>query len=117
MLESALVGQMQQELRAHGAYVQKNHGSPFQRVGRPDLEGCLWGMFFAIEVKLPGKKPTAAQKRTLEEVYQAGGHSGVLRSIEELRDFLRLFPTRDCRRCLKRMAKPLAALCDECEPK
>ena len=85
--EGALVHEMMRKLRANGAYVEKNHGSPFSK-GRPDLEGCFRGLFFAIEVKLPGGKPTALQQYVLNEIEFAGGRSYLLYSVEELVELL-----------------------------
>lgn len=36
-------------------YVWKQHGSEYMPAGMPDIVGCLRGMFFAIETKMPGK--------------------------------------------------------------
>lgn len=38
-----------------------------------DIIGCYRGRFFAIEVKAPGKKPTARQWFTLEKIRSTGG--------------------------------------------
>lgn len=38
-----------------------------------DVLGLFLGYFFAIEVKRPGKKPTALQARELELIAQSGG--------------------------------------------
>lgn len=70
-------------LRAKGAYCEKNHGSMFARRGRPDIEGCYKGRYFALEVKAPGGKPTALQLAALEEIKAAGGIAAVVYSIEE----------------------------------
>ena len=43
--------------------------------GVPTLDyiGCYLGRYFAVEAKAPGKKPTDRQKKTIEEMRQAGG--------------------------------------------
>lgn len=38
-----------------------------------DYVGCLKGIFFCIEVKAPGKKPTPRQNRRILDVRAAGG--------------------------------------------
>ncbi len=92
--ETQLVVRIMLWLERRGAYVNKNHGSPFQRMGRPDIEGCLRGRFFAFEVKLPmksGKKRTGSslQERALEEIRMAGGRAAVVDCMPEVEDLLR----------------------------
>ncbi len=89
--EAHLVTQIMLMLERRGAYVNKNHGSPFQRMGRPDIEGCLGGRFFALEVKLPGKRRTLTplQVHALAEIWGAGGFAGVVESVTETEDLLR----------------------------
>ena len=56
-----------------------------------DVLGCYQGHFFAIEVKAPGKLPTARQRTVLDEIVQSGGtifviddvRSYTLASLEE----------------------------------
>lgn len=51
--------------------------------GASDLVGVgPGGRFFALEVKAPGKKPTADQIRFLELVKKFGGYSGWCDSVE-----------------------------------
>ena len=38
-----------------------------------DYLGCAKGIFFAIEAKKPGGKPTALQEGTLEDIRRTGG--------------------------------------------
>ncbi len=89
--ETQLVAQIMLTLEQRGAYANKNHGSPFQRMGRPDIEGCLRGRFFAFEVKLPGKKRalTRLQLQALIEIREAGGFAEVVESVQDVEDLLR----------------------------
>jgi len=58
--------------------------------GSSDIIGIMPdGRFLAIEVKKPGKKPTAEQTRFIEAILKHGGLAGVVRSVEELEYFLR----------------------------
>lgn len=41
--------------------------------GVSDIIGCFCNKFFAIEVKRPGKEPTAIQWRRMGEIEAAGG--------------------------------------------
>jgi hypothetical protein len=85
--EAALKMKIRADLRARGAYVF----SPVQMGLGPatlDILACLpvskqmhaigryhdaKGIFVGIEVKVPGNKPTARQKATIEEIKKAGG--------------------------------------------
>ncbi len=52
---------------------------------------CLNGAFWSIEVKRPGKDPTAIQTRRMNEVCAAGGHAVAGTAevvIQTLRDWL-----------------------------
>jgi hypothetical protein len=64
----------------------KVHGGPFQSAGLPDLIGCVDGLFFGFEVKLPNdpkSKPTALQLATIAEYQSEGGYVCVVESLEE----------------------------------
>lgn len=41
--------------------------------GVSDIPMCLRGLFVAIELKVPGKEPTALQQKFIDEVVEAGG--------------------------------------------
>ena len=43
--------------------------------GVPDYCLCICGAFWGIEVKRPGKEPTAIQDRRMKEIRSAGGHA------------------------------------------
>ena len=47
----------------------------FGKSGVGDKLVCLCGAFWSIEVKRPGKEPTAIQYRRMKEVREAGGHA------------------------------------------
>jgi hypothetical protein len=63
-------------------------------VGSSDLVGINLqangiGRFVAIEVKLPGQKPTEAQQHFIDMVLSLGGQAGVAHSVEEAVEILR----------------------------
>ena len=65
-------------LESIGAYVVKPATFGQGKSGVPDRVCCIrrqtspaW--FVAIEVKRPGKKPTAIQERRMQEITEAGG--------------------------------------------
>ena len=91
--EAQLVTKIMIMLDRHTPYANKNHGSPFQRKGRPDIEGCLDGQFVAFEVKLPGKKNTLTrlQQRALQDIRDAGGRAEVIESVAEAEHMLRFW--------------------------
>ena len=47
----------------------------FGKSGVPDYCLCLNGAFWGIEVKRPGKEPTAIQHRRMNEIRDAAGHA------------------------------------------
>jgi hypothetical protein len=58
--------------------------------GIADIIGCFPnGRFLAVEVKLPGNKPTPEQLEFLDTVHQKNGIGIVATSLE---DVMRLFP-------------------------
>ena len=67
-------------------------GSSFVRFGEPgisDILGITWsGKFLAIEVKLPGKKPTGNQKEFLRKIDAFGGVAFVATSLEDIKEKL-----------------------------
>lgn len=55
-------------------------------MGAPTLDFicCAGGKFVAIETKAPGKKPTARQEITIEEMEKAGGWVFVVADDDDL---------------------------------
>jgi hypothetical protein len=50
-----------------------------------DCHGCLNGLYFAIETKKPGGKPTLRQDLTIAQIRAAGGLVFVVDSLEKAR--------------------------------
>lgn len=72
--------------REVGGWWFKVWGGPFMPAGIPDLIGCVNGMFFAFEVKLPkaSSKPSMIQLETIRDiVMKGGGVATIVRSPEE----------------------------------
>ena len=64
-------------------------GGPFTPAGIPDLIGCVDGLFFALEVKLPKKssKPSGIQLETIRDIaMKGGGVATIVRSEKEAVD-------------------------------
>ena len=53
----------------------KPYMAGYGKSGVPDYCLCLCGAFWSIEVKRPGKEPTAIQDRRMKEIRSAGGHA------------------------------------------
>jgi hypothetical protein len=68
----------------------------FGRSGVPDIVGCLNGVFFAIECKANGNKPTALQEREIDRINVAGGFAIVVDedSVELLNSLSKLLGER-----------------------
>lgn len=63
-----------------------------------DFVGCFRGVFFAVETKAPGKKPTARQDLCIQEMRAAGGIVFVIDGEEgytALRKFMNFLAAKD----------------------
>ena len=56
---------------------------PGTPTGTADITGCLDGRYVAVEVKVPGKEPTAAQRYWLRKMRDAGAIVFVAHSVSE----------------------------------
>lgn len=65
---------------------RKLHGTGYGVVGDPDLYGCCRGRMFLIELKQPGKEPTAIQRVRLNEWKKVGAIAFVAHSLEEVKE-------------------------------
>lgn len=64
------------------------------RVGVPDFLMCFSGLFLAVEVKRPGKKPTMEQNGELAWIRKAGGIECVATSLSEVQALIELLTAR-----------------------
>lgn len=89
--ERKLVQKIQRYLDGEGARCFKIHGgdNPFQEAGIPDLLCCWRGLFIALEVKLPGEKPSPKQASILRQIERSGGVARVVTSVMEVERLLR----------------------------
>lgn len=81
--ESNLSRAIMRELRAHGAFVWKNHGGPLTMAGLPDITGVYQGRFIALETKMPGNAPSKIQLLRHREITTAEGLVCVPHSVLE----------------------------------
>jgi len=68
----------------------KIHGGAHQERGLPDILGCYKGMFYGIEIKVPGKENTVTkyQQFQLDRIKEAGGKITIATSVETLINFI-----------------------------
>ena len=60
-------------LKEYGVYYFFPATGGFGRSGVPDIVGCYYGRFIAIECKAGSNKPTALQENELRKIGEAGG--------------------------------------------
>ena len=73
-----------------GGLCYKIHGGDlYQETGIPDLLCCIKGLFFGIEVKDPGGKPSAIQLAQGARIKKAGGHFIIAKSVQDVEDYIR----------------------------
>lgn len=70
--EGAVKKAINKLLDKHGCYRFMPVNSQFSKK-TVDYLVCAYGVFIAIEAKAPGKRPTALQQITLDQVASAGG--------------------------------------------
>ena len=81
--EGRVKNKVNKALHELGAYrfmpVQRGMGAPAL-----DYYNCLWGMFVAVETKVPGKQLTDRQKNTACQIAGAGGIVFVIRDQTDI---------------------------------
>ena len=75
-------------LKTLGAWYVCTNSQGYGRKGIPDIIACIGGEFVAIEVKVAPDKPTAWQKREIEDIERAGGGTVVAYSLEDAQNVL-----------------------------
>ncbi len=65
-------------LKEHKAYYFYPMTGGYGRSGVPDIVGCYRGIFFGIECKAKGNKPTALQNKNLSDIMSAGGMAMII---------------------------------------
>lgn len=81
--EGSLQERIQRLIEKKGGYVFKNHGDMTTEPGRPDIVACYKGYFLAIEAKVDGNTPSAAQGIHCRNIWKAGGIACVVWTINE----------------------------------
>lgn len=88
MSESTIQNKIIKYLNGIGAYSIKTIST--NRSGCPDVICCLNGSFIGLEVKTKKGKVSALQEHHLEQIKKSGGVSGVVRSVDEVRELLKV---------------------------
>ena len=86
MLERDIVIAIKIYLASLGSdlFFWKEHGGPYGTSGIPDIICCYKGRFLGLEVKLPGGRLTALQKRALDRINAAGGIGRRVESVDDV---------------------------------
>lgn len=71
--EKAAICEFLDKLGPERCWYFKPYMSGFGKSGIPDIFGSLLGAAFGIEVKRPGKNPTAIQKKRMAEIARTNG--------------------------------------------
>jgi len=87
--EARLGRQIRKALEERGAFMFKIHGGPTMMAGLPDLIGVWHGRFIAVEVKMPGNKPSKIQERVMDRIRTAGGRVVVAYSVADALEVLK----------------------------
>lgn len=75
--------------REVGGFWFKTWGGPFGVGGIPDLIGCVYGRYFAFEVKTSKGVVSELQRQTMAWIRAAGGIACVVRTPREAVDVVR----------------------------
>jgi hypothetical protein len=70
-------------IKGRGGWARKVHGSGYSS-GEPDIDAVMFGRSCKVEVKMPGKEPTAQQMARLRRWEDHGALAGWTTSVEEL---------------------------------
>ena len=87
--EKSVEDEIKEYIANGGGLCYKIHGGDlYQETGIPDLLCCWGGLFFGIEVKDPGGKPSAIQLAQGARIIKAGGHFLVAKSLQDVKDYV-----------------------------
>ena len=90
MLERDIVAEVKRYLASLGGdvFFWKEHGSAYGTNGVPDIICCCKSRFLGLEVKLPGGRLTALQRRAIEKINCAGGIARRVECVEDVRSVI-----------------------------
>ena len=90
MNEARLRTNVVKALRNYSGFWFVTHGGQFQQGGLPDVLGCYQGVFYGIELKMPGREHTLTERQAhaLKSIKAAGGKATMATSVQEALDFV-----------------------------
>lgn len=88
--EAKVKAKVKKVLNELGAYYTMPMGTGFSSSGAPDFIICIAGLFYGIECKAQGNKPTALQLKHLDDIKKAGGVALVVNesNVNQLKELL-----------------------------
>ena len=87
--EKRIENEIKDYIKSCGGLCYKIHGGdPYQETGIPDLLCCWGGLFFGIEVKDPGGKPSAIQLAQGIRIKKAKGHFIIATSVKDIKNYI-----------------------------
>ena len=89
--EAKVKAKVKKILAELGAYYAMPVTGGYGNSGVPDFLVCKGGLFYGIECKANGNKPTALQIKNLEDIRKAGGVAVVIdeTNIDSLKEVLK----------------------------
>lgn len=76
-------------------YIEEKYGhyvllpEQYIKSGDPDMIICFYGVFVAIEFKLPGNAPTKLQRHKLLTIVKSGGYAYLCYSYRQFKELMR----------------------------
>jgi hypothetical protein len=91
--EAKVKKQVRVFLKELGAYYSMPVTGGYGVSGVPDFLVCWRGLFFGIECKANGNKPTALQEKNMRDIREAGGHTMVIdeNNVDQLGSWIRAY--------------------------
>jgi len=86
MSEQKFNKKVQDYLVAKGAYVIKTIAA--NRAGVPDMLACYKGKFIGVEGKVGTNKASPLQEHHIQQIKNAGGVAGVVKSLQDVDELL-----------------------------
>ena len=86
--ESSIQKDISDYLTSKGAEVYNPKTGSHSKKGTPDLLLCFQGLFIAIEVKQPGKKPSKLQQLRIKRDKKAGGIAFATDNLKEVKELI-----------------------------
>ena len=88
--EARLRTKIVRALNDHGGFFFVVHQTQYGQVGIADILGVYHGVFFALEVKRPGRIHTLTenQDRFLQRVRKNGGKAAVVTTLDDAMNFV-----------------------------